>query len=274
MKRFFVVLSFAALVLTVLCASGEAGVQTINVTDAREFIEALGSNRIIDMDYSGDYNLSRWEFSDDLKLQEGVRWSGVFDGGELVLSGIENLTILGGGPDGANSHIIVDPRYAFVLKFENCRDIVIDGPWARHSEGGSCEGGVFGFTDSSRITIRYTEMYGCGTEGLMLSNVSGMKIENSVISQCTYYIMSAMGGENISFEDCMFTSNEEFTLVNVTGTRNLSFENCWFNDNRGRQMFDVNGTTITVSNSSFNRNITNSPIRGSANVEFINCEFN
>ena len=276
MKRLKVAISLIALVLSVLCILGiaaEAAVQTIVVSNAREFLEALGSDRIIDMDYTGDYNLSEWEFSDDLKLPEGVRWSGVFDGAELILSGIRNLKIEGGGPDGANSRITVNPRYAFVMKFEYCSDIVINGPSVGHTVGGSCEGGVFGFTDSSRITINYTNMYGCGTEGLTLSNVSDMKVADSVISSCTYYIMTANGGENIAFEDCMFVSNQEFTLVNVTGTRNMSFTNCAFNDNRG-EMFDVKDTTVSVSDSSFNRNNTDSPIQGSRNVEFVNCKFN
>ena len=275
MKRFIVVISVIALITAVLSMSGivaESAVQTIVVSNAKEFIEALGSNRIIDMDYSGDYNLSKWEFSDDLELPEGVRWSPVFDGAELVISGINNLTINGGGPDGANSRIIVDPRYAFVMKFEYCSDIVIDGPTAMHSVGGSCEGGVFGFSDSSRITISYTEMYGSGTEGLTLSNVSDMKVKDSVISNCTYYIMTITGGENIAFENCIFAHNQEFTLVNVSGTKNASFTNCAFNNNRG-EMFDVKDTTITVSNSSFSRNNTDSPIQHSRNVEFINCEF-
>ena len=279
MKRLIFVFSFLALVLTVSSMTGvvratsaEAAVQTIEVSNAREFLEALGSNRIIEMDYSGDYNLSKWEFSDDLTLPAGVRWEGVFDGAELVLSGINNLTINGGGPDGANSRIIVDPRYAFVMKFENCSDIVINGPWAGHSVGGSCEGGVFGFTDSSRITISYTEMYGCGTEGLTLSNVSDMKVAHSVISNCTYYIMTVTGGANISFENCMFAHNQEYTLVNVSGTRNMSFTDCDFYSNRG-EMFNVNSTTVTVSNSLFNRNVTGYPIQDSLNVEFKNCEF-
>ena len=273
MKKISALFLCVFMLLFAVYGAEAADLQTITVSNAREFLEALGSNRIIEMDYTGDYNLSEWEFSDDLKLAEGVRWSGVFDGAELVLSGIENLTISGEGPEGANSHIIVNPRYAFVMKFENCSDIVIEGPMVGHSEGGSCEGGVFSFTDSSRITISYTEMYGCGTEGLTLSNVSGMKVTHSNIYNCTYYIMTVTGGKNIAFEDCMFMHNQEFTLVNVSGTKNMSFSDCYFNDNQGK-MFDVQNTTISVSNSSFNRNKTDSPIHGSNNVKFTDCEFN
>ena len=93
--RLFIFLCIFMLLFTV-DGTEAADLRTITVSNAREFLEALGSNRIIEMDYTGDYNLSEWEFSDDLKLAEGVRWSGVFDGAELVLSGIKNLTINGG----------------------------------------------------------------------------------------------------------------------------------------------------------------------------------
>ena len=264
----------AGVILAVLLAgctmAAGAEVQTIAVSNALEFLKALGSDRIIEMDYTGDYNLSG--LHNAAQLAEGVSWSSVYDGTELVLSGIKNLTIRGGGEEGAKAHIIVDPRYAFVMKFENCSDIVLDEIKAGHSEGGYCEGGVFSFADSSRITLNWVTMYGCGTEGLALSNVSGMKVTDSSIYDCTYYIMSVSEGENIAFNDCMFMDNKQFTLVNVTGTKNMTFTKCAFNDNQG-QMFDVRDTTISVSNSSFNRNDTDYPIQDSSNVKFAGCRF-
>jgi len=282
MKRFVLAASLVVLffgVFGVSCALGvtPAGA-TFEVSNAREFLEALGSDRIIEMDYTGNYNLSEWDpylvsKSNMPKLARGVSWTEAFEGGELVLSGINNLTIRCEGAEGVKAEIVIDPRYSFVMKFENCSNIVMEGVSAGHSEGGYCEGGVFSFMDSSRITINNTRMYGCGTEGLALTNVSGMKVTDSGIYDCTYYIMTVTGGENIVFEDCMFMDNKEFTLVNVSGTGKMSFTNCYFNDNHG-QMFNVEGTTISVSNSSFNRNVTDSPIRGSKNVKFTDCEFN
>jgi len=278
MKKFITVFSQILLVLAVLCVPAGATVKTIEVSNAWEFLEALGSDRIIEMDYSGNYSLSDWdpyftETDGGPKLTEGVSWSEAYDGGELVLSGIRNLTIRCEGAEGSKADIVIDPRYSFVMRFENCSDIVIEGVSAGHTVGGYCEGGVFSFTDSSRITISNTRMFGCGTEGLVLANVSDMKVNKySGIYDCTYYIMTVSGGENIAFEECMFFDNKEFSLVNVDGTRNLSFTQCFFNDNEG-QMFNVNDTTVSVSDSSFNRNVTDEPIDGSRNVKFTNCDF-
>jgi hypothetical protein len=265
-------------------ARGAAKIKTIKVSTSREFLEALGSDRITEMK-SGKYNLSEWDpiFNNQPeqaprypnlknkvkpKLVKGIFWSDdPFDGGELVLTGIKNLTI-----NGNTAEIIVDPRYAFVLKFVKCSNIIIKGLTAGHSEGGYCMGGVFGFTDSSKITITGTNMYGCGTEGLVLSNVSDMKVASSQIYQCTYDIMTVIDGKNITFEDCEFHDNQEFNLVNVSGTKKISFANCKFTNNNG-EMFSVSGTTVLVSKSTFKGNNTGGSIKNSKNVSFTDCEF-
>jgi hypothetical protein len=249
--------------------------KTIKVSNSREFLEALDSNRVILM-APGRYNLSEWDpylsNKDALKLAEGLSWEDILNEGELHLEGIVNLTIRGVGPEGDRAEIIVDPRHVYVMSFENCSGIAIEGVSAGHSVGGYCEGGVFSFTDSSRTTITNTGMYGCGTEGLALANVSDMKVTDSEIHECTYYIMTVTSGKDIAFVNCVFRDNQELTLINVSGTENMSLSNCHFNNNRG-QVFDVENTTISVLNSSFNSNNTDSPIQSSRNVEFYSCIF-
>ena len=273
MKKLTLIFVCVLTLLLAVCGT-EAASQTIRVSDARGFLEALGSDRVIEM-MPGVYNLSERDpylNGGELKPADGVTWEKSLDGGEFVLERIENLTIRGMGFNRSNTVIVIEPRYAFVLTFRNCADIAIENVTAGHTEEGNCIGGVFSFADSSRITITDTRMFGCGTEGLALSDVSGMKVTGSAIDGCTYYIMTVTDGGDIVFDDCAFTGNRQFTLVNVTGTRNMSFSKCRFDDNRG-QMFEVEGTDISVSNSSFSRNNADSPIQDSPNVELINCEF-
>ena len=292
MKKFTIV-SLLIIVLTsgvgILPSEVNADtIKTITVSNSREFLEALGSDRIIELK-PGKYNLSEWDpfFNkqpeqarypdlknrDNPKLAKGVSWSDEpYDGGELVLDGMKNLTIRGASAKSDNAEIIVDPRYAFVLKFVKCSNIVIEGLTAGHSEGGYCQGGVFEFDNSSQITITGTNMYGCGTTGLSLSNVSDMKVSSSRIYECTYDIMTIIDGKNILFNKCVFNDNQEFSLVNVSRTNNVSFAGCEFLGNRG-EMFSIKGTTVLVLNSTFKANKTESPIKNSANVSFINCVF-
>ena len=285
---FLIVITASLTGILVNKASGDTSSKTIRVSNSLEFLEALGSDRIIVLN-PGKYNLSEWDpffnskpeqaprYSNlkdkgKPKLAKGVTWSNEpFDGGELVLTGIKNLTIRGMSAE-KKSEIIVDPRYAFVLKFVKCSNIAIERLTAGHSEGGYCQGGVFGFTDSSRITIISTNMYGSGTMGLELSNVSDMKVSLSRIYECTYGIMDVSAGKNISFDNCIFRDNQEFTMISVSKTKNISFANCEFINNRG-DMFFVNDTTVSVSDSAFKDNKTETSIKYSNNVSFNNCVF-
>jgi hypothetical protein len=270
-------------------AAAGAEIQTIKVSNAREFLEAIGSNRVIQM-APGVYNLTPYEGrisnatgeiifenlenEDPPKVSEGVTW----EWGELVLSGINNLTIH--GPEGDKAGIVIENESAFVMRFEDCGDILIRGISAGHLVEGYCMGGVFCFKDSSGITITDTDMYGCGTEGLTLENVDHMKVVNSQIYECTFYIMTVTGGRNISFENCVFRDNREYTLVNVSETVNMSFTDCKFTGNRSEQsrhdgrMFSVTGTTISVTNCAFSGNKTDEPTQNNSNVSFANCSFN
>jgi len=243
---------------------------TIKVSTVNEFLQALGSNRTILMQ-PGVYLLSEWNPYSEGKttsLPRGVKWSSEHDGGELVLNGFKNLTIRGEGKD--NVQIIVHPRYVYVLRFIACTDIVLENLYAGHSEGGYCQGGVFAFENSSRISLTGVNMYGSGTEGLMMNNVSDMTVTGSSIFECTYYIMSVFKSKNIAFNNCLFFDNKEFSLVNVDKTKNMTFENCTFILNSGK-MFSVEGDTISVYNSYFLNN--DDPDYRHPNVALYQCVF-
>ena len=277
MKKFiFSLCIIFAAVSCFLCSSAHAApeVQTIKVSNAREFLEALGSNKIIEM-APGKYNLSEWDpyltnRPDMPKLAEGVSWSEVFDGGELILSHVGGLTIKGVDPF-SEPNIVVDPRYAFVMKFENCYDLDFEGLYVGHTEGGECMGGVFGFEYASRINMDRVNMYGSGTQALELSEVFEMRVVNSSIYGCTYHIMTVSGGDEIVLASSHFYDNQQFSLINVDQTANMVIENCRFTGNLG-QMFNARGTVVTVSDSIFSGN-TDTGVEDSDNVKFINCAF-
>jgi polygalacturonase len=118
-------------------------------------------------------------------------------------------------------------------------------------------------------------MYGSGTEGLTLTNVSDIKVTNSRIYECTYSIMTVANSKNIAFENCTFDNNKEYDLIDVSNTRNMSFADCKFKDNEGRRLFAVRADAkVSVSRSVFSGNKTSqAPIIGSDNVSFNDCDF-
>lgn len=207
-------------------------IKEVTVSTAEELIRELGSNKRILLE-KGVYNLSTVKLSD--VNNTAIHFDDAYDGPELRLDGVHNLTIQ--GVDGAQSEIVIEPRYAFVMNFQNCSDISIIDIKAGHTEGGYCEGGVFSFANSSGIKIDKTFMYGCGTVGLNLEKVSNVAVTNSSIYECTYYIMTVGGSENISFANCIFRNNGEFDLVSVNNTSDFVIDNCEFKENTAVSMF-------------------------------------
>lgn len=233
-------------------------VTEITISTPEEFVAALGSNRKILLQ-PGVYNLSSvmQEYS---SKNRNVSWKEVYDGNELLLNEIRNLTIEGIGEE--PSEIVVEPRGVYVLNFINSSNMSISNIKAGHTEGGYCLGGVFSFDNCSNIEIDDTHMYGCGTVGLNLENVSNMAVTNSTIYECTYYIMTVEDCENISFDNCLFKDNEMFDLVNISNTSGLSINNSEFRDNIAKSnssseyaMFSVSSSeNISVTNTKFINN--------------------
>jgi hypothetical protein len=253
----------------------------ITVATADEFLAALGSDRTIILG-PGVFNLSDLksdlsDYSGELDGGGELIWDDVFDGAELRLVGVKNLTIRGTAePEGpAETELQVDPRYSFVAVFENCENIQIEVLIAGHSEGGECEGGVFRFVGCEGVTLDYAAMYGCGTEGLNLENTRRVSVTDSRIYDCSYYIMTVSRCKDVSFKNCAFDGNGEFDLINVARSDGLSFEDCWFSDNRGERMFNVdnNSKNVTVKKTLFEGNEMGEPIVNGRNVSFTNCQF-
>jgi hypothetical protein len=250
------------------------------VKSALEFYETVGSDRTLEFT-NGEFKLTDLEpvpfkyFGDKNKGGE-VSWKKVFDGYELCLKGMKNLTLRGevNGEYGPATELIVDPRYAFVISFEDCENIAIENFSAGHSKAGECEGGVFRFTNCSGVRIDNTSMYGSGTEGLLFENTTGVTVTSSMIYECIYDIMTIIGGGNISFKDSRFNNNKEFDLVTISGADGVTFEDCTFMKNSGKRMFSVDASrNISVKNTKFYDNSMGESISVVRDIDFTDCVF-
>ena len=233
-------------------------VKEITVSTAEELVAALGSNRRIILE-EGVYNLTAVSSMDI--INPSIYFAENFDGPELVLDGVHNLTIQGAG-DGW-SEILADPRYAVVMYFLNCSNINIANVKAGHTEGGYCSGGVFSFESSSGIRIDDTLMYGCGTVGLSIMQVIDMKVANSTIYDCTQGIMDIYYSSDISFKNCVFKDNAGFIMVDVQFTNGLTIDSCAFLHNvdeyRFYPMFSIlQSENVSIKNNRFEDNILSS----------------
>jgi len=244
MKKVFAMLLAAALLLALAgCGGGDTPINArikdeIAVTTMEEFLDALGSNRTIRLDaeilvseaeisYSG---LARWEGSDLF------RWENVYDGWELTIQGVKDLTIRC-GPKGS---LTTKPRYSFVLCFEGCEGVTLEGLTVGHTVGGVCAGGVLRFTGCKDVKIKDCDLYGCGTEGLLLEDVDGLSMEGGSIYECTSDIMTVSDSKNLAFKGCAFRDNGRDTLVQLSNVEGMLFEGCLF-ENNGDEMSAVFG---------------------------------
>lgn len=228
------ILILAAVALTCATALGAAPKKTINVDNATDFINALGSDRTIVVTDYIELTPALREMSNKLYKRPGntpqIYVNENFDGPGLVLSHLTNLSIVSG--DDVVT-IVVEPRYVNVFTFIGCSDIELKGLTLGHTEEGYCDEGVLGFTDCTNVSVKECDLFGCGTEGIALSNVKNFAMTGSKIRDCSYHIMHVSESTNIVFDGCQFFRNREFTLCNISSSDTVLFNNCIFANNEG-----------------------------------------
>ena len=172
---------------------------TIRVDDVDALLSALGSDRMIILG-EGEYNLT--EASDyGGPGTEAYSWTGDGDGYELVIDHVENLTILGEG-GAEKTSIVTEPRYANVLRFEDCRDVALGNITAGHTlEQGFCTGGVLYYNGCDNMMVSGCDLYGCGTVGITAYNCRKVVAVETTIRECSYGAILASNCYDVRFTD-------------------------------------------------------------------------
>lgn len=237
---------FLPLVLLLMATTPLFALKKITVSSEAQFLEALGSDRVITIARDTKLNLSKILEYEDLCQQAGISWidegeeitgkndtkyaEDIFDGRQLILYGMKNLTIIGE----SGAELVVEPRYSYVLTFKNCRNVVLRNLTIGHTMGGYCMGGVVYLSYCKGVKVESCDLYGCGTYGLEAYNSANVRFARSIIRDCTYGIMILKDVFNVDFIDCDFYRNQEFTLVDIgKNSVNVEFFNCRFAQNKG-----------------------------------------
>ena len=237
-----ILLLLGALVLVLGSASAKPAA-TYEVATAHEFLNALGSNRTIILT-SDSYDITDalldlpsllLDFESAETTDRNVYCLDNYDGPELHIANISNLTILTEHPVVT---FLAQPRYADVITFEKCSGIRIEGVTFGHTEEGYCDRGVLGFYNCSRVDLVNCDLFGCGTEGIILENCSNMTFTATKIRDCSYHIMHLYDSRNVRFESCQFFRNREFEQINIHRCENVMFDNCMIANNTGN-LFNI-----------------------------------
>jgi len=201
----------------------KAEVQTIEVHTSRDFIKAINPNTVIKL-AKGIYNLS---LASQVK-NKYVEWVDAYDGPAPLIHSIYNLTIVGE----TGSKILINPRYAWVISFQNCKNVIIQNVIIGHNFGGFCEGGVLSFINSEDIEINSSVLFGCGTTGIQVDKVEHLKFLDSTIKDCTANLIGVFNSTNITFENSTFENTGQYNLISISDfTYNVNFSNCLIKNN-------------------------------------------
>ena len=218
----------------------------IRVYTAEQFLNALGSNRNVLVAKDTEINLTPMLDNQSLFRTRYKMWmpdasqgiadgretvvsEEVFDGRQLTLVNMKQLVIEGE----RNSRIVVEPRYAFCLRFVDCSQCTVSNLTIGHTDAGHCEGGVIGMKRGWRNVVTDCDLYGCGTYGLDLEGTNSFSLYSSKIHDCTYGIMQLRNCEAVHSTHCDFLNNKEYALIDSQGCVGTVFEDCRFFANWG-----------------------------------------
>ena len=174
---------------------------SVEVTSVDEFLSALGPDRTIvlngelfDLSTASSYGSIGGEY---------YYWAASYDGPELVIHDLSNLTIRSASSDPAAVTLAAIPRYANVLNFRDCENVSLLGFTAGHTkEPGSCSGGVLNLQNCSRITVDSMRLYGCVILGLQTSSCTSLDVLRTEIYECSQGAGMFFQTDGIRFGDC------------------------------------------------------------------------
>ena len=166
----------------------------VTVTTVDEFLAAIAPNteiivdaELIDLSKATGYGKTNGDY---------YYWAEEFDGPELFIAEVSNLTIRGSSEDHNANVISSVPRYSDVLNFFNCSNIMVTGLTAGHTEEpGYCMGGVLSFMNCQDVLVEDCGLFGCGTLGVKAESSKNIQIINNDIYDCT------VGGVELNYCD-------------------------------------------------------------------------
>ena len=203
--------------IAMLCMALAAAAQgnTIIVNNAAELVNALGSDRTIVIATNQPLNITE---AIDQRVGEGtlpegetyydpvtaaaitaqVTYASNTDGNTLQVRGCNNLTIRSAR---GNATLLATPRYANVLEFIHCNNVLLENIIMGHTQDGYCDKGVLELDGCNHVTINDCDLFGCGTEGFVIEACNDVTVNRTTVHDCTYYTMHIVRSNQVRFND-------------------------------------------------------------------------
>ena len=226
----------------------------VSVHNVDELLAAIAPDTVIQLE-SGTYNLSSATGYGLPSESPYYAWTEKYDGFELMLQNVKNLTIRGSGK--VNTTLECDPRSASVINLKNCENVTLEDFTAGHTlELGQCSSGVIYLQNCTGIDMNRLGIYGCGMIGLQAADSRDISLADSDVYDC-----SSSAAEIISCEDVSISGtriyrigSEEYggyTYFMIDTSQNVTVENCEISDSTLMNLAEITGSTVQMKGNLF-----------------------
>lgn len=228
--------------------------QTIRVSTAREFYDAIKSNTHIiietkEMDITGQ-RLTRLQFKDNPYVKTTPEYVG------FLIEKVHNLKISGMG----QVKLYTTDEDDRVITFMNCSNIKLENLNIYHRTPAeiSCYGEVIGIDNVNQFTVRNCELNGSGTIAMDAYESTNILLSDCKIYNNTNNFFYARTSTNIKIKDCEIYENALNSNGFIMVASDITLEDCLFRDNAisGEfiNAFCDNESFITFRNCTFRNN--------------------
>lgn len=188
----------------------------VEVSTMKELIQAVASDTLIVVK-PGTY---RFEDSNLLGGQgeEGEDVPAMPDWSSLSphyvdgrFRGVKNLLIVNGGSEPVR--IVQPDGYAPAFHLEQVENVALYGLTLGHRpEKGFCMGDVLRVVEAKNVVVSHSTLFGSGTEGLTAITVDGLRLVDSVITDCTQGYTTLSNSRRLVFERVKVAGNRDSLL--------------------------------------------------------------
>lgn len=227
---------------------GDVEEETVIVETVDELIDNIDDYTTIIL-MPGEYNVTEWlekheidkwdqtAYEKDGYLPYGLYYDEVSDGEQFIVNNFDNVTLMSADKNDP-AVIVCDPRYADVIRFVDCDNLVLDHIVMGHSDGeGYCTGNVLGLIYSWDVTVTNCDFYGCGAYGFYIDDCNRVAINDSYVHDCTYGC-AVINASIVTMKHDEFFDCKEFTMFEVTEST-IDFIDCLFSNLDGNFMNEL-----------------------------------
>ena len=196
------------------------------IADNKCILVMPGTYNITDFIEANEADLEYWDWTDEKFFGYGVFQDEVYDGKQLIIGNVDNLTIMSSDPDDP-AEIVVDPRYAQVLTFYDCDNLEIDDIVIGHTEMGDCSGDVFDLIQCDNVEMNNVDAYGCGVIALSAAYCDDIRLDHCSFHDCYDGVIRAEYTSNIVAKYCRFSNVNSWGIITADNS-SIDLISCTF----------------------------------------------